>query len=52
MLLQVPQHRILEGGFDPAAHRFLVSSNWVRTIAWTARGVVALFLLARLRSAG
>ena len=38
--LQVPEHGRLERGFDPAAHRRLVRGNWVRTIAWTLRGVV------------
>ena len=32
--LQVPQHRILERGFDEAAWRFLVNSNWIRTVLW------------------
>jgi len=44
-LLQVPEHRRLEGGFDAAAHRQLVTTNWVRTAAWTARAVLAALLL-------
>ena len=36
--LQVPCHAKLEKGFDPETHRFLVQSNWIRTIAWTLRG--------------
>ncbi len=44
-LLQVPQHARLERGFDEAAHRRLVTSNWVRTIAWSARGAVVMRLL-------
>lgn len=43
---QVPQHRILERGFSPRAHRRLVRTNWIRTLAWTARTVLALFWLA------
>jgi len=39
---QVPRHALLAGGFDPAAHRFLVLSNWARTAAWTARAVLLL----------
>jgi hypothetical protein len=35
--VQVPQHNILSGGFDQAAHSLLVSSNWIRTVAWTAK---------------
>lgn len=41
-VLQVPCHRVLSDGFDPAAHRFLVRSNWLRTAAWTLRGLLVL----------
>ena len=41
-LLQVPMHGKLASGFDADSHRFLVSSNWLRTFAWTARGLVAI----------
>ena len=44
-LFQVPQHARLEHGFDAAAHRRLVATNWVRTMAWTARGLVVMRLL-------
>lgn len=44
--LQVPQHNVLATGFNASAHRALVLSNWVRTLAWSARGVLALLLLA------
>lgn len=43
--LQVPLHRRLERGFDPDAARRLVATNWIRTVAWTARTAVALALL-------
>ncbi|MCY2959098.1 MAG: hypothetical protein NTY35_02950 [Planctomycetota bacterium] len=42
--LQVPMHRRLERGWDERAHRFLVRSNWVRTVAWTGRAGIALVL--------
>ena len=45
-LLQVPCHRKLSRGFDPAAHRKLVTTNWLRTALWSARGVIALAMLA------
>ncbi|MFO8074706.1 MAG: hypothetical protein R6T85_01150 [Egibacteraceae bacterium] len=45
VLLQVPRHRVLSEGFDPAAHRRLVATNWLRTVLWTARGAIALALL-------
>jgi len=44
-LLQVPLHNELSGGFDAAAHARLVQTNWIRTIAWTLRGLIALSLL-------
>ena len=47
-LLQVPAHRVLERGFDARAHRRLVLSSWVRTVAWTARGILVLVVLAGL----
>lgn len=45
-LFQIPLHRRLTNGRDVAAIRRLVTSNWLRTVAWTARGGLALFLLA------
>ncbi len=43
---QVPAHRRLEGRFDVATHRRLVHTNWVRTVAWSARAVISIALLA------
>lgn len=43
--LQVPQHVRLEHGFCPIAHRRLVRSNWIRTLLWSGRGVLAGWLL-------
>lgn len=43
--VQVPLHRRLGRGFDPLAHRRLVATNWVRTIAWSARAILAALLL-------
>ena len=43
---QVPMHRRLEKGFDQAVHRRLVVGNWIRTIAWSIRGVLAILMLA------
>ncbi len=45
-LLQVPQHEVLRAGFDADAHRRLVSTNWLRTVLWSLRGVWVLYLLA------
>ncbi len=48
-LLQVPEHQRLGRGFDAQAHRRLVLGNWVRTVAWSARGVLVLLLLTQVR---
>lgn len=45
VLVQVPLHRRLAEGYDAGAIAYLVRSNWVRTVAWTLRGIVALRLL-------
>ena len=45
--LQVPQHNVLAAGFDASAQQFLVTSNWLRTIAWSARGGLLLWLTAK-----
>lgn len=44
--VQVPRHAKLRHAFDASASRALVTSNWMRTLLWTARGVLALWLLA------
>lgn len=50
-LLQVPRHRELESGFEQRAHRRLVTSNWVRTVAWSLRGLLVLWMLLRVTTA-
>ncbi len=47
-LLQVPCHDALGRYFDPAVHRRLVRTNWIRTAAWSLRGVLMLYVLERL----
>ena len=48
-LWQVPAHRRLEGGFDAVTYRRLLKTNWVRTLAWSARGITACALLVAPR---
>jgi hypothetical protein len=48
-LLQAPRHTTLGRGFDPAAHRFLVTSNWLRTVLWSLRGLVVLCILHQVK---
>jgi hypothetical protein len=45
-VLQAPRHRELGSGSDAASHRFLVTSNWLRTVCWSARGLVVLRMAA------
>ena len=51
-MLQVPRHRELVAGFDTSAHRRLVATNWIRTTAWSMRGVLVLWVVFRTISAG
>ena len=44
-LISVPCHAALSAGFDAAAHDRLVSTNWIRTIAWTARAALSVWML-------
>jgi len=46
-VLQVPMHGQLAHGYDAGAHAWLVTSNWIRTAAWTARSVLVFIALAR-----
>lgn len=46
--LQVPRHTALGDGFDMSAHKSLVLSNWIRTTGWSARGLLVLWMVARV----
>jgi hypothetical protein len=46
-LLQVPRLTTLGSGFDRRTWSELVLSNWVRTVAWSARGGLVLWMAAR-----
>ena len=37
--------RRLSQGFDGRAHRRLVNTNWLRTVLWSGRAVVAVALV-------
>jgi hypothetical protein len=43
--VQVPHHASLVLSYDAGVHVQLVSGNWWRTVAWTARGVVVLWMV-------
>jgi len=38
--VSVPLHEQLATRYDDGAHRRLVTTNWIRTAAWSARGLV------------
>lgn len=40
-----PLHAKLATAFDPTAGTRLVTTNWIRTIAWTLRGVLTLIMV-------
>jgi hypothetical protein len=42
--VQVPCHELLSKQFDPGVHQRLVHSNWVRTAAWSLRGLLVLWM--------
>ena len=50
-----PAHGELADGFDAAVHDRLMTADLVRTLAWTARGVIAVWItviLWRRRTSG
>ena len=51
-MLHVPQHRRIAECFDSETCLDLVRTNWWRTIAWTGRGGIVLFLLGQHRASG
>lgn len=46
-VFSVPGHARLSVGFDPVVHRRLVRTNWIRTVGWTGRSAVALWVLLK-----
>lgn len=49
--VQVPLHAKLSSGFDDQIHARLVTSNWIRTIAWTLRGLLVMWMAFRCSTA-
>jgi len=45
--LQIPEHVELSNGFSFKNIKKLVLSNWIRTVAWTLRSLLLLWLLLR-----
>jgi hypothetical protein len=52
LCVQVPLHRALSQRFDPDTHLRLVRTNWLRTTAWSARGLIVLGVLWEVLASG
>jgi hypothetical protein len=50
--VSIAAHTQLDAGFDAGAHRRLVSTNRIRTGAWTLHGVVAAALVVEVLATG
>ncbi|MBU6276639.1 MAG: hypothetical protein KGQ61_08375 [Planctomycetes bacterium] len=46
-LVQVPCHERLSRGWDASTHSWLVTSNWIRTVLWSLRGLLAGWIALR-----
>jgi len=46
-VLAVPRHEELARGFHQQAHAALVAGNWVRTVVWSVRGALLLWITSR-----
>ena len=44
-LIQVPQHGKLLNGYDLRVCQQLVLGNWIRTIAWSVRGLISAWMV-------
>ncbi len=46
--VQVPQHASLALSYDSDTQQSLVTGNWFRTMAWSARGVLVLWMVSQV----
>jgi hypothetical protein len=44
-LVQIPLHNRLAHGFESAVSRNLVFTNWLRTVAWSLRGLLTVWMV-------
>ncbi|MCP5491968.1 MAG: hypothetical protein H7A40_02865 [Chlamydiales bacterium] len=47
-IFQVQQHQKLSVHYSKKIHHMLLSTNWIRTILWTARGFLVLYMVTLL----
>lgn len=45
--LSVPAHNSLTAEFSAGAYQKLVSTNWIRTVGWSIRGVMVMAITSR-----
>ena len=50
--IQVPLHTRLTAGYDADTIRSLVNGNWIRTVAWTVRGLLTAYMAWQVLNAG
>lgn len=43
--INLPQHTRLAAGFDEVIHQAMVATNWIRTIAWSLRAALVIYIL-------
>ena len=48
VLLQIPRHNALAACYADATHGALCRTNWIRTIAWSARAVILLYAAGKV----
>jgi hypothetical protein len=44
-IIQAPCHTRLMQGFDAEKCRFLIRSNWIRTVLWSVKGILVFALV-------
>ncbi len=47
-LIQVPLHGKLSGGYDTETIEKLISTNWIRTLLWSLKAGLCIFLVTGL----
>ena len=47
-LIQVPVHKKLSGGYNKNKIEILVKYNWIRTIGWSLRTILLIYLVLQL----
>ena len=47
-LIQVPVHKKLPGGYNRNSIKILVKYNWIRTVGWSLRTILLLYLVLQI----